>query len=236
MKVVVILMIFVLSMIVPGRDLQAAYLGERVLKLSSQGYDVQQLQRNLTYLGFQPGGVDGIFGPQTFAAVKRFQAASGLAVDGLVGKQTANHLIAEVSKPTGASASPAIPATAPSRSFSLSSLDLDYLARLIYGEARGECFEGQVAVAAVALNRLLCRQFGNTLSEVIFQPGAFTAVSDGQFYLTPDSTAYQAAQAALRGWDPSQGAIYYYNPATATSKWIWSRTPVATIGKHAFAI
>lgn len=114
--------------------------------------------------------------------------------------------------------------------------DLDLLARLVYSEARGEPFEGQVAVAAVALNRLKSPLFPNTLEGVIFEPWAFTAVIDGQFWLTPDATAYAAARAALNGWDPTGGALYYWNPVTATSKWVWSRTIIKQIGRHVFAV
>jgi len=113
--------------------------------------------------------------------------------------------------------------------------NLDSLARLVYGEARGEPFVGQVAIAAVVLNRVESDKFGDTINEVIFEPGAFTAVSDGQYYLQPNEQAYKAAQAALNGWDPTNNAIYYWNPATATSKWIWSRPITVTIGKHVFA-
>ena len=232
-----ILTFSLLSAVIPPQGAQAAYLGDRVLVPYSQGYDVQQLQRDLSYLGFSPGSIDGIFGFQTLAAVKRFQTQSGLEADGVVGKATANAIIREVSKPASTIASPtqAVSTPAPSRFLSFSSRDIENLARLIYGEARGESYEGKVAVAAVALNRLDSKKFGQSLSEVIFQPGAFTAVSDGQFYLKPDAISYQAAEAALRGWDPTGGAIYYWNPATATSKWVWSRPLIKTIGRHVFA-
>jgi len=118
---------------------------------------------------------------------------------------------------------------------SASSREKNLMAKAVYGEARGEPFEGQVAVAAVILNRVKDSRFPNTISGVIFQPGAFTAVEDGQYYLTPNSTAYNAVDSALKGWDPSGGAIYYFNPATATSKWIWSRQIIKKIGKHYFA-
>ena len=131
------------------------------------------------------------------------------------------------------------PSVTPSRRASgvpYSSQDTHDLARLVFGEARGEPFTGQVAVAAVVLNRLESGKFGHSIQQIIYDPGAFTAVSDGQFYLTPDDVAYQAAEAALRGWDPSGGAVYYWNPVTATNKWVWSRTIVNSIGKHVFAI
>lgn len=216
--------------IVPVHTAQAVYLGDRVIVQSMQGYDVQQLQQDLSYLNYNPGGIDGIFGPLTMSAVKQFQAQSGLGVDGIVGKQTANALINQVSKPVGTT-------VAVSRGgIGRSSQDLDYLARTIYGEARGEPYEGKVAVAAVVLNRVDAGTFGNSVREVIFQGGAFTAVSDGQYYLQPDASSYKAAKAAINGWDPTGGAIYYWNPVTATSKWVWTRDIIKTIGKHVFAI
>ncbi len=235
-SIIMILTLFLFSTVIPAWGFQATYLGERTLAPSDEGYDVQLLQKDLSYLGFSPGNIDGIFGPQTMAAVKQFQSHHGLPDDGLVGKQTADVIIAEVSKPVQANPVPQqIQPPAPSRSASFSSRDLENLARLIHGEARGEPYEGKVAVAAVAINRLESNGFGKTLNEVIFQPGAFTAVSDGQFYLKPDNSSYQAAEAALRGWDPSGGAIYYWNPVTATNKWIWSRPITKTIGRHVFA-
>lgn len=231
-----ILTLFLFSTVIPQRGIEAAYLGERALAPPMQGYDVQQLQKDLSYLGFSPGSIDGIFGPQTMSAVKQFQSHQGLPADGLVGKQTANVIIAEVSKPVQTRpAAQQVSTTTPTRSASFSSRDIENLAHLIYGEARGEPYEGQVAVAAVALNRLESNDFGKTLSDVIFQPGAFTAVNDGQFYMKPDASSYQAAEAALRGWDPSGGAIYYWNPVTATNKWVWSRPLIKTIGRHVFA-
>ena len=117
---------------------------------------------------------------------------------------------------------------------SSNSTNLNLLSRLVYGEARGEPYSGQVAVAAVVLNRVSSSSFPNTLSGVIYQSGAFDAVSDGQINMTPDSTAKKAAQDAINGWDPSYGAIYYFNPSTATNKWIWSRPVTVVIGKHRF--
>ncbi len=231
-----ILTLFFFSTVIPEREIQAAYLGERPLAPPMQGYDVRQLQQNLSCLGFSPGSIDGIFGPQTLAAVKQFQSRQGLPADGLVGKQTADVISAAVSKPVQNDPAPQqAPASATSRSALFSRRDLEDLAHLIHGEARGESYEGKVAVAAVALNRLESKEFGNTLNEVIFQPGAFTAVSDGQYYLKPDASSYQAAEAAMRGWDPSEGAIYYWNPVTATDQWIWSRPIVKAIGRHVFA-
>ena len=121
-----------------------------------------------------------------------------------------------------------------SGSSSTNSNDLNLLSRLVYGEARGEPYTGQVAVAAVVLNRVKSSSFPNTVAGVIYQSGAFDVVSDGQINMSPNDTAKKAAQDALNGWDPSYGAIYYFNPSTATSKWIWSRPQVITIGKHIF--
>ena len=121
-----------------------------------------------------------------------------------------------------------------SSSGATTSNDLNLLARLVYGEARGEPYSGQVAVAAVVLNRVRSSSFPNSVSGVIYQKGAFDVVSDGQINLTPNDTARKAAQDALNGWDPSYGAVYYFNPSTATNKWIWSRPMTVTIGRHRF--
>ncbi|HZJ84598.1 MAG TPA: cell wall hydrolase [Syntrophomonadaceae bacterium] len=123
-----------------------------------------------------------------------------------------------------------------SNGFNLSEQDLKALARLVHGEARGESFVGQVAIAAVVFNRMKSGKFGKSVLEIIFEPGAFTAIDDGQYYLEPDSSAYQAVESAIEGWDPTGGAIYYWNPHTATNKWIWSRPIINQIGKHVFAL
>ena len=179
------------------------------------------VQTKLKRWGYYTGAVDGIYGPKTKKAVRYFQSKNGLAVDGIVGPKTAAALGMKLSSTS---------------SSSLSSSDLNLLARCVYAEARGEPYTGQVAVAAVVLNRVKSASFPNTISGVIYQPYAFTAVDDGQINLTPNSTAYKAAQDALNGWDPTYGCLYYYNPATATSSWIWSRKTVITIGKHVFAL
>ncbi len=178
---------------------------------------VQQRLYNLKYYTYK---VDGIWGSRTLAAVKNFQRDKGLVADGIVGAKTEKALGVTLSQ---------------SGSTSLSSTELNLLARCVYSEARGEPYTGQVAVAAVVLNRVRSSSFPNTVSGVIYQPGAFTAVSDGQINLTPNETAYKAARDALNGWDPTNGCLYYYNPATATSKWIWSLKVELTIGRHSFA-
>ena len=187
------------------------------LKRGSSGDKVTQLQQKLKNWGYYSGSVDGIFGSATEAAVKKFQKKNGLTADGIVGKATAEKLGLRLSGGQSAASS-----------------DVDLIARAVYGEARGEPYEGQVAVAAVILNRVRSASFPNTVSGVIYQPGAFDAVSDGQLYLTPDSAAYRAARDAMAGWDPTGGCIYYYNPKTATSKWIRSRPVMRTIGDHVF--
>ena len=190
-------------------------------KYGSRGNEVIQIQTKLKRWGYYNGNIDGIYGSQTLAAVKYFQRKNGLSVDGIAGKNTLRAMgIFESSTTSGSSSS--------------QNNDLNLLARLVYGEARGESYTGQVAVAAVVLNRVRNSNFPNTVSGVIYQSGAFDAVSDGQINLTPNSTAKKAAQDALNGWDPSYGAIYYFNPATATNKWIWSRPMTVTIGNHRF--
>lgn len=190
-------------------------------KYGSRGEEVRQIQTKLKRWGYYNGNVDGIYGSQTQKAVRWFQSKNGLAVDGIAGKNTLNAMGIYNSSNN-------------SSSNSTNSNDLNLLSRLVYGEARGEPYTGQVAVAAVVLNRVRSSSFPNTIAGVIYQRGAFDVVSDGQINLTPNSTAKKAAQDALNGWDPSYGAIYYFNPSTATNKWIWSRPMTITIGKHRF--
>lgn len=176
----------------------------------------KQIQQKLKDLGYYFGSVDGIYGNATRNAVIAFQKANGLTADGVAGPKTIAALGLNFN--------------------SVTSSDLYLLAKCVHAEARGEPYVGQVAVAAVILNRVKDAAFPNTISGVVYQPWAFTAVNDGQINLEPNSTAYQAAQDALNGWDPTYGCLYYYNPTTATSKWIFSRQTVVTIGKHVFAI
>ena len=190
-------------------------------KYGSRGSEVTQIQTKLKRWGYYKGNVDGIYGSQTLAAVKLFQKKNGLVVDGIAGTKTLNAMGIYNSSSGGSTSSS-------------KSTNLNVLSRLIYGEARGEPYSGQVAVAAVVLNRVRSSSFPNTVSGVIYQSGAFDVVSDGQINLTPDSTAKKAAQDAINGWDPSYGALYYFNPSTASNKWIWSRPMTVTIGKHRF--
>ena len=193
---------------------------EALSKYGSRGEEARNIQTKLKRWGYYSGNVDGIYGTQTVNAVKYFQRKNGLTADGIAGQATLNAMGISSSSQAGSSSS--------------NSSNVNLLARLIYGEARGEPYSGQVAVGAVVLNRVKSSSFPNSISGVIYQSGAFNVVSDGQINLTPNSTAKKAAQDALNGWDPSYGAIYYFNPSTATNKWIWSRPMTVTIGKHRF--
>ena len=193
---------------------------EALSKYGSRGTEVRTIQEKLKRWGYYSGSVDGIYGSQTVSAVKSFQKKNGLTVDGIAGTQTLKAM--------------GITSSSSSSSSSNNSSNVNLLARVVYGEARGEPYTGQVAVAAVVLNRVKSSKFPNTIAGVVYQSGAFDAVADGQINMTPDATAKKAAQDALNGWDPSYGAIYYFNPNTATNKWIWSRPMTVTIGKHRF--
>lgn len=190
----------------------------------SRGQEVIDIQAKLYNWGYYKGIVDGVYGYRTYQAVRRFQAKNGLKADGVAGPQTLAAL----------GLSQYIPRNPGARG-PTTSRDVDLLAHIIHGEARGEPYTGQVAIAAVVLNRTRDSKFPKTIAGVIYQPGAFDAVEDGQINLQPNQTAYKAARDALNGWDPTYGCIYYYNPATATSRWIWSRRIVIRIGKHNFA-
>ena len=185
-------------------------------KIGSQGTEVRNIQTRLKAWGYYSYTVDGIYGWRTAEAVKKFQRKHGLVVDGIAGPRT----LEKIGLPTGETSS--------------YNNDLNLLARIINGEARGESYTGRVAVGAVVLNRVRSSSFPNTISGVIYQPGAFTAVSDGQINKPVVQTCVNAARDAMNGWDPSGGALYYYNPAIATSSWIWSRPVVARIGNHVF--
>lgn len=195
-----------------------------VLKKGAKGSLVKTLQTKLKNWGYYSGSVDGIFGSQTERAVRYFQRVNGLSVDGIVGKNTAKALGMSLS--SGSSTG----------SGGYSSSDLYLLARVVYGEARGEPYVGQVAVAAVVLNRVKSSQFPSTLSGVIYQPWAFTCVNDGQINLTPNETAKKAARDAINGWDPTYGCLFYYNPKTATSDWIRQKEIHLSIGSHVFCL
>ena len=178
------------------------------------------VQTKLKRWGYYTGTVDGIYGNLTRKAVRYFQSKNGLAVDGIVGPKTAA----------------ALGMTLKGDDSSASNNDLYLLAKCVHAEARGESYVGQVAVGAVVMNRIKSASFPNTMAGVIYQKYAFTAVDDGQINLTPNATAKKAAQDAMNGWDPTYGALYYYNPSTATSAWIFTRKTTVTIGRHVFAI
>lgn len=188
----------------------------------SRGRQVRQVQQKLREYGYLPGEADGFFGQETYEAVLWFQKKNGLKADGVVGPSTAQALGLRLDSTLSAAA--------------YQESELRILARLVHGEARGEPYIGQVAVAAVVLNRVRDAAFPNTISGVVFQTGAFDAVWDGQFDLEPNDSALRAARDAMNGWDPTGGCLYYYNPVTATNAWIWTRDVQLSIGKHAFAI
>lgn len=185
--------------------------------------DTKEVQTRLKKWGYYTGAIDGINGTQTKLAVKKFQKRYGLTQDGIVGPLTAKKMGISLSKKSSSSST-------------YNSNDRYLLAKVVYAEARGEVYTGQVAIAAVVLNRVKDSRFPNTVAGVIYQPWAFTAVNDGQINLEPNQKAYQAADDALNGWDPTYGSVYYYNPATATSKWIYTTKKVTQIGKHVFAV
>ena len=195
--------------------------GIEIAEAALSSAQTRKVQTKLKRWGYYTGTVDGIYGNLTRKAVRYFQSRNGLAVDGIVGPKTAAALGISLGG---------------SDNNSVSNNDLYLLAKCVYAEARGESYIGQVAVAAVILNRVESASFPNTIAGVIYQPWAFTAVNDGQINLEPNQTAYNAARDALNGWDPTYGAIYYYNPKTASSKWIYNRKTTIEIGNHVFAV
>lgn len=199
-----------------------------VVKQGSRGTVVRTIQTKLKKWGYYTGSVDGVFGAKTTQAVKYFQQKNKLTADGVVGNATA--------KAMGISLSQTASSGATTTANKLNSSDLYLLSCCIYGEARGESYTGKVAVGAVILNRVKSSSFPNSVSGVIYQKGAFTCVDDGQINLGTNDECTRAAQDAMNGWDPTGGALYYFNPATATSKWIWSRPQLVTIGKHIFCL
>ena len=187
-------------------------------RFGSTGSEVRNIQSRLIRWGYLSGTVDGVYGRKTEAAVKKFQLKYYLTPDGVAGPQT----LEKLGLPTGTTSS--------------YESNVNLLAHIINGEARGESYEGQVAIGAVVLNRVKHPSFPNSIAGVIYQPGAFEAVDNGQMYTEIYNSCYNAARDALNGWDPTGGAIYYYNPTTATNDWIRSRPIVKTIGKHVFCM
>lgn len=192
-----------------------------ISRYGSSGEEVKRIQKKLKEWGYYDGEVDGIYGSKTFSAVKKFQTKNGLTVDGIAGEKTLQALGINNSSSSNSGNN-------------VNNTDLNLLSKLVHGEARGEPYKGMVAVAATVLNRVADSRFPNTIAGVIYQSGAYTCVADGQINLEASSQARKAAQDAINGWDPTSGCIYYFNPDTATSGWIWSRPQVMTIGKHIF--
>lgn len=218
MKIRNLVIFFLILILLIGLYLPVSYA---LSKYGSRGEEVKKIQTKLKQWGYYSGNIDGIYGTGTFNAVKSFQKKNGLDVDGIAGEKTLKALgITSGSNNSNSATS--------------NNTDLNLLSRVVYGEARGEPYKGMVAVAASVLNRVADSRFPNTIAGVVYQAGAYTCVSDGQINLEPDETARKAAQDAINGWDPTSGCIYYFNPDTATSSWIWSRPQVLTIGKHIF--
>lgn len=223
-KIISFAIIFAIMSIGTLTVFATSYIGTNIsiVEAALTTSQTKTVQTKLKRWGYYTGNVDGIFGTLTRKAVRYFQSKNGLTVDGIVGPKTA--------------AAMGITLTSSQDNSSVSSNDLYLLAKCVYAEARGESYTGQVAVAAVILNRVKSADFPNTIAGVIYQPWAFTAVNDGQINLEPNQTAYNAARDALNGWDPTYGALYYYNAKTATNKWIYSKTTTVTIGNHVFAV
>ncbi|KAA0775200.1 spore cortex-lytic enzyme [Bacillus sp. AR2-1] len=250
-KIAILLAFIGLSLMVSSIQLKnVEAFSNQVIQRGASGEDVIELQSRLKYNGFYTGKVDGVFGWGTYWSLRNFQEKFGLPVDGLAGAKTKQMLV----KATKYDKSTANKGTTTNKGNSggtaqenkpsqnkgtnvpngYSQNDIQLMANAVYGESRGEPYLGQVAVAAVILNRVTSASFPNTVSGVIFEPRAFTAVADGQIYLTPNETAKKAVLDAVNGWDPTGNALYYFNPDTATSKWIWTRPQIKKIGKHIF--
>ena len=215
-NIIIAVAVFLIGFVSIASVTVAGNIGTTNVVISANETNTRIVQAKLAELGYFDGVIDGIYDQETITAIKNFQRDNNINETGSMDKITATAI--GVTDNTQANT------------------DLYLLAKLIYSESRGEPYEGQVAVGAVVLNRVDDAGFPNTLQGVIYQPWAFTALHDGQFNLEPNSTAYQAAQDALNGWDPSYGCLYYYNPTTATSSWIFSRQTIVTIGNHVFCI
>ncbi len=194
--------------------------------LGSRGEEVRQIQTKLKELGYLQGNIDGIYGSQTKSAVTAFQRDRGLSPDGIAGEKTLAALGVGSTATTGG--------TSAGGNGSFTESEVNLMARIISAEARGEEYVGQVAVGAVILSRIEHPSFPNTLAGVIYQPGAFSCLYDGGINAPVAESAYRAARDAINGWDPTSGAIYYYNPAKTTNQWILSRPVITVIGQHRF--
>lgn len=226
MKKFITIFIIVLLSIIFINILYLDISSGQTLAWGSNGQEVRLAQSKLKQWGYLEGSIDGYYGQSTYNAVIKFQKANGLLADGVIGPRTRNAL--------GMPSKSVQTTVSTSRGVSRSD-DIHLLARAVHAETKGEPYQGQVAVAAVMLNRVRHPSFPNTLAGVIYQPCAFEPVKNGSINEAPNDSAYNAARDALNGWDPTGGAIYFWNPSTATSKWIWTRKITLTIGRHVFA-
>ena len=215
------LVILINIMVILMVKINSDNLNAEAVTIGSNGDTVKKIQEALKYNGYYDGTPDGIFGENTKNAVKNFQRDNGLTVDGIVGSRTMEALGLTENTASGGWGN-------------YSEADFNLLARIISAEARGEPYMGQVAVGAVILNRVEHPSFPNTISGVIYQPGAFSCLYDGQVNEAVSDSAYKAAREAINGSDPSGGAIYYYNPVKSTNQWIFSRPVITVIGDHRF--
>jgi len=221
----ILALVFALALAIPAN-------GAVVLEVGSRGSNVIKVQKRLIQYDYLDGEADGRYGEATRNAVRRFQKNNGLPVDGRVGPATAAALGVTLSGSSSGKSS-----SSGSSSTSFVSADHRLLSKLVHAEARGESYKGQVAVAAVVLNRVASSSFPNTVSGVIYQSGAFSCVDNGSINCTPDSSCVRAALDAINGWDPTGGCLYYYNARTARrGDWVFSRTVQTVIGNHSFAI
>ncbi len=216
----VLVLMFLLGVFLLAAFRQGGAAEAASYRQGSSGEEVKAIQTKLKQWGYYGGKVDGIYGEKTKAAVISFQKKNGLETDGIAGSATLKAMGISSGGKNGAGGA--------------DDNNLALLAKIISAEARGEPFNGQVAVGAVIMNRVEHPSFPNTIYGVIYQPGAFSCLQDGQADQPVAESAYRAAREALNGSDPSGGAIYYFNPATATSAWIWSRPLLTVIGKHRF--
>ena len=217
----IITLLIVFSYFFVGTNIINGKYLETISYWGSTGNEVIQIQTRLKNWGYYKGAIDGVYGSKTYQAVRYFQSKNGLTVDGITGEKTLSALGIKSSNNSNLVNN-------------VNNTDLNLLSKLVHAEARGEPYKGMVAVAATVLNRVADSRFPNSIAGVIYQSGAYTCVDDGQINLEAGSQARKAAQDAINGWDPTSGCIYYFNPDTATSKWIWSRPQVLTIGKHIF--
>lgn len=219
-------LLIVMSLLISGAYFERAQKTEKetsitaLSKVGSTGDEVRRIQKKLKELGYLSGSADGIYGTKTKKAVISFQKNCGITADGICGPTTLLYL--------------GLSGSSSSSSGGQSSSDVWLLAKLIAAEARGESYTGQVAVGAVVLNRVDHPSFPDSIAGVIYQSGAFSCVNDSNWSVAPNATSQKAARDAINGWDPSGGAIYYYNPRTATNRWIRSRPVITTIGNHVF--